>query len=94
MHSSIGLTSEQMLALFGAGGHPLAAHRLQQLSDANLSDDQVRAATRLGAPFRVMRTTPNRFLMIARCWHRDLGDTKTCFDARGTRKDDHDTPGR
>jgi hypothetical protein len=52
------VTSEQMLALFGAGMHPLAAHRLQQLSDANLSDDQVRAATRLGAPFKVMRTTP------------------------------------
>ena len=55
------VTSEQRLALFGAGMHPLAAHRLQQLSDANLSDDQVRAATRLGAPFRVMHTTPNRF---------------------------------
>jgi conjugative relaxase-like TrwC/TraI family protein len=55
------VTSEQMLALFGAGMHPLAAHRLQQLSDANLSDDQVRAATRLGAPFRVMHTIPNRF---------------------------------
>jgi conjugative relaxase-like TrwC/TraI family protein len=55
------VTSEQMLALFGAGMHPLAAHRLQQLSDANLSDDQVRAASRLGAPFRVMHTIPNRF---------------------------------
>ena len=61
------VTSEQMLARFGAGMHPLAAHRLQQLSDANLSDDQVRAATRLGAPFKVMRTTPNRFqVQVAR----------------------------
>jgi hypothetical protein len=25
-------------------------------------------------------------LMIARCGHRDLGDTKTCFDAPGTEK--------
>jgi hypothetical protein len=25
-------------------------------------------------------------LMIARCRHRDLGDTKTCFDAPGTEK--------
>ena len=61
LHAGDPVTSEQMLALFGAGMHPLAAHRLQQLSDANLSDDHVRAATRLGAPFRVMHTTPNRF---------------------------------
>jgi hypothetical protein len=55
------VTAEQMLALFGAGMHPLAAHRLQQLSDADLSDDQGRAATRLGAPFKVMETSPSRF---------------------------------
>ena len=55
------VTAEQMLALFGAGMHPLAAQRLEQLSDTDLTEDNVRAATRLGAPFKVMDTRPNRF---------------------------------
>ena len=55
------VTAEQMLALFGAGMHPLAAQRLEQLSDTDLTEDSVRAATRLGAPFKVMDTRPNRF---------------------------------
>jgi hypothetical protein len=55
------VTGEQMRALFGAGMHPLAAQRLEQLSEDELSDEDVRATTRLGAPFKVMDSRPNRF---------------------------------
>jgi hypothetical protein len=51
------VTAEQMRALFGAGMHPLAAQRLEQLGDADLTDTNVKAATRLGAPFK--SPTPN-----------------------------------
>jgi hypothetical protein len=47
------VTAEQMRALFGAGLHPLAAQRLEQLDAADLIDANVRAATRLGAPFKL-----------------------------------------
>ena len=47
------VTAEQMRALFGAGMHPLATKRLQQLAAADLAEVSVRAATRLGAPFKV-----------------------------------------
>ena len=47
------VTTEQMRALFGAGMHPLATMRLEQLEAADLTDTSVRAATRLGAPFKV-----------------------------------------
>ena len=47
------VTAEQMRALFGSGMHPLAAQRLEQLGAADLTDANVRAATRLGAPFKV-----------------------------------------
>ena len=47
------VTAEQMRALFGAGMHPLAAQRLEQLDAADLTDAKVREATRLGAPFKV-----------------------------------------
>src|SRR5215212_5185364 len=47
------VTAVQMRALFGAGLHPLAAQRLEQLDAADLTDTNVRAATRLGAPFKV-----------------------------------------
>jgi conjugative relaxase-like TrwC/TraI family protein len=47
------VTAEQMRALFGAGLHPLAATRLEQLDAADLTDANVRVATRLGAPFKV-----------------------------------------
>jgi conjugative relaxase-like TrwC/TraI family protein len=47
------VTAEQMRALFGAGMHPLAAERLQQLAVADLTDANMKAATRLGAPFKV-----------------------------------------
>jgi conjugative relaxase-like TrwC/TraI family protein len=51
--STAAATAEQMRALFGAGMHPLAATRLEQLGAADLNDVSVRAATRLGAPFKV-----------------------------------------
>jgi hypothetical protein len=47
------VTAEQMRALFGAGMHPLAAMRLEQLDDANLTDASVKAATQMGTPFKV-----------------------------------------
>ena len=47
------VTAEQMKALFGAGMHPLATQRLEQLDAADLADTNVRAATRLGSPFKV-----------------------------------------
>ncbi len=47
------VTAEQMRALFGAGMHPLAAQRLEQLDAADLTDANIKAATRLGAPFKV-----------------------------------------
>ena len=47
------VTAEQMRALFGAGMHPLATQRLEQLAAADLTDTHVKAATRLGAPFKV-----------------------------------------
>ena len=48
------VTAEQMRALFGAGMHPLAAQRLEQLdAAADLTDANVQAATRLGAPFKI-----------------------------------------
>jgi hypothetical protein len=54
------VTAEQMKALFGAGLHPLAATRLEQLDAADLTDANVRAATRLGAPFKAVRSMPAR----------------------------------
>jgi conjugative relaxase-like TrwC/TraI family protein len=47
------VTAEQMKALFGAGMHPLATQRLEQLDTADLTDTNIRAATMLGAPFKV-----------------------------------------
>ncbi len=55
------VTAEQMRALFGAGMHPLATLRLEQLGDADLTDANIQAATRLGAPFKVSETEPARF---------------------------------
>ena len=51
------VTAEQMRALFGAGMHPLAAERLEQLDAAELTDVNVKAATQLGAPFKIMPAT-------------------------------------
>jgi conjugative relaxase-like TrwC/TraI family protein len=47
------VTAEQMRALFGAGMHPLAAQRLEQLDAGDLTDANIKAATRLGAPFKI-----------------------------------------
>ena len=47
------VTAEQMRALFGAGMHPLATKRLQQLAADDLTDTNIKTATRLGAPFKV-----------------------------------------
>jgi conjugative relaxase-like TrwC/TraI family protein len=47
------VTAQQMRALFGAGMHPLAAQRLEELDAADLTDANIKAATRLGAPFKV-----------------------------------------
>jgi TrwC relaxase len=47
------VTAEQMRALFGAGMHPLAAQRLAQMDAADLTEASARAATQLGAPFKV-----------------------------------------
>jgi hypothetical protein len=47
------VTGEQMRALFGAGLHPLAAKRLEQLGTADLTSENIAEATRLGAPFKV-----------------------------------------
>jgi conjugative relaxase-like TrwC/TraI family protein len=47
------VTAEQMRSLFGAGMHPLATHRLEQLDAADLTDANVRAAIMLGAPFKI-----------------------------------------
>jgi conjugative relaxase-like TrwC/TraI family protein len=47
------VTAEQMRSLFGAGMHPLAAQRLEQLDAAELTDTNLRAATQLGLPFKV-----------------------------------------
>jgi len=42
-----------MRALFGAGIHPLAAARLEQFDATDLTDTNIKTATRLGAPFKV-----------------------------------------
>ncbi len=56
------VTAEQMRALFGAGMHPLATQRLEQLRDAGLSDaDTSRRRPGSGAPFRVSDVEPGRF---------------------------------
>jgi hypothetical protein len=47
------VTGEQMRALFGTGMHPLAAERLEQLDSADLTNATIKAATGLGAPFKV-----------------------------------------
>ena len=71
------VTAEQMWALFGIGMHPLAAQRLQQLSDDELSDENIRGATRLGAPFKVRDVEPNRFQVeVARRSASHVGSTK------------------
>jgi conjugative relaxase-like TrwC/TraI family protein len=47
------VTAEQMKALFGAGMHPLATQRLEQLDATDLTDAIIKAVTQLGAPFKL-----------------------------------------
>jgi DNA primase catalytic core len=62
------VTGEQMQALFGSGHHPLAKERAREL-DARLGgpgappagEAEYRAATRLGAPFKVYDPDVSRF---------------------------------
>jgi conjugative relaxase-like TrwC/TraI family protein len=68
------VTAEQMRSLFGAGMHPLAAQRLEQLPDADLTNDNIRAAIWLGAPFKVIDAGPNRFqIEVARRFAQHAG---------------------
>jgi len=48
------VAAEQMRALFGAGLHPLAEQRIQQLAGPDLTETDLQAVTRLGAPYRVL----------------------------------------
>jgi conjugative relaxase-like TrwC/TraI family protein len=72
------VTAEQMRALFGAGMHPLAAQRLEQLGAADLTDANMKAATQLGAPFKVYAGDISPFQVeVAKriaTRHRELGD--------------------
>jgi hypothetical protein len=79
------MTAEQMWALFGVGMHPLATQRLQQLSDDELSDENIRAATRLGAPFKVRSAAPNRFQVEVARRFADLNRSTTM--GAGDRRD-------
>ena len=64
----------------------LAAQRLEQLSDTDLTEDNVRAATRLGAPFKVMDTGPNRFqIEVAKRFAAQTGSADAAFDRRDIR---------
>ena len=47
------VTAEQMQALFGSGHHPLAQQRRAELQGPALTDQDLRAATRLGMPYKV-----------------------------------------
>ena len=46
---------------FSLPSYPLATQRLQQLGDADLTDANVEAATRLGLPLKVCDVKPSRF---------------------------------
>jgi DNA primase catalytic core len=55
------VTAEQMQALFGAGLHPLAAQRQQQLQGPDLTVRDYQAVTRLGAPFKIYQPDVSPF---------------------------------
>src|SRR5215211_7628845 len=55
------VTAEQMRALFGAGLHPLAAQRQQQLQGPDLTVPDYQAVTRLGAPFKIYQPDVSPF---------------------------------
>lgn len=47
------VTAEQMQALFGSGHHPLAHARRENLQGPDLTEEDYRAVTRLGLPYKV-----------------------------------------
>ena len=55
------VTAEQMRALFGAGMHPLAEQRIEQLAGPHLTEADLLAVARLGAPFKVLDGDVGRF---------------------------------
>ena len=55
------VTAEQMRALFGAGLHPLAEQRQQQLQGPDLTVRDYQAVTRLGAPFKIYQPDVSPF---------------------------------
>jgi conjugative relaxase-like TrwC/TraI family protein len=55
------VTTEQMRALFGAGLHPLAAQRQQQLQGPDLTEQDYQSVTRLGAPFKIYQPDVSPF---------------------------------
>jgi DNA primase catalytic core len=55
------VTAEQMRALFGAGLHPLAAERQQQLHGPDLTVRDYQSVTRLGAPFKIYQPDVSPF---------------------------------
>jgi TrwC relaxase len=61
LHAGDAVTVEQMRALFGAGMHPLAAQRLKHLESADLTDENIKAATQLGLPFKVYASEVSPF---------------------------------
>src|SRR5215212_2396372 len=69
------VTGEQMRALFGAGMHPLATQRLERLGDADLTDANVWAATRLGLPFNVSGIAPGCAGHLSGAGLRHFGET-------------------
>src|SRR6185369_12267239 len=50
LHAGAPVTAEQMRALFGAGMHPLAEQRIQELEGPGLTEADLLAVIRLGAP--------------------------------------------
>jgi conjugative relaxase-like TrwC/TraI family protein len=61
LRSGDAVTPEQMRSLFGAGMHPLATQRLEQLDAADLSDANINTATRLGTPFKIYASDASPF---------------------------------
>jgi conjugative relaxase-like TrwC/TraI family protein len=55
------VTTEQMRALFGAGLHPLAVERQQQLQGPDLTERDYQSVTRLGAPFKIYQPDVSPF---------------------------------
>jgi conjugative relaxase-like TrwC/TraI family protein len=55
------VSAEQMRSLFGAGMHPLATQRLEQLDAAELTDAGIKSTTRLGEPFKVYTGEVSQF---------------------------------